>query len=239
MTAFVTPTEDQVFQAIVGFISSVMPAGVEVRRGQFSRVPQPAGLDFIVVTQMAKVRIETNVDQYVDCKFQASINGTVMTVSAVDIGEIGPSTQVFGTGVSPGTVITSLGTGSGGVGTYNVAPAQQAPSQVMSSGVNQALQPVNEEFQIDVYGPNSGDNSHVLTTLLRDEFAVDQFAGTFVTPLHADDPRQMPLLDAEQQYEARWTVEAHFQVNQTVTVPQQFADTVSVTLVEVDTTFPP
>jgi hypothetical protein len=47
-------------------------------------------------------------------------------------------------------------------------------------------------------------------------------------PLYADDPRYMPFVNENQQYEWRWVLEACFQVNQTVVVPKQYADAVDV-----------
>jgi hypothetical protein len=84
--------------------------------------------------------------------------------------------------------------------------------------------------QLDVYGPNSADNSHTITTLFRDSYAVDQFAtsGFDVTPLYADDARQAPFIDAESQWEDRWMISAVLQVNPIITVPQDFASELTV-----------
>jgi hypothetical protein len=77
--------------------------------------------------------------------------------------------------------------------------------------------------------------------MLRDDYAMAQFStsGFDVTPLYADDPKQVPFLNGEQQYETRWIVEAVLQVNPVVSVPQQFMDAASITLVEVDAAYPP
>ena len=62
----------------------------------------------------------------------ASISGTVMTVTAVSAGTIVVGQTVFGTGVTENTTITSFGTGSGGVGTYNVSASQTVASTSIS-----------------------------------------------------------------------------------------------------------
>jgi hypothetical protein len=62
----------------------------------------------------------------------ASISGTVMTVTAVSSGTIVVGQTVFGTGVTDNTTITSFGTGSGGVGTYNVSASQTVASTSIS-----------------------------------------------------------------------------------------------------------
>ncbi len=52
--------------------------------------------------------------------FTASITGTVMTITAVGTPNIGVGQFLFGTGIADGVRITSLGTGTGGLGTYNL-----------------------------------------------------------------------------------------------------------------------
>lgn len=63
--------------------------------------------------------------------FTASISGTVMTVTAVATGTLVVGQTVFGAAVDADTVITSFGTGSGGVGTYNINNSQTAASASM------------------------------------------------------------------------------------------------------------
>lgn len=50
----------------------------------------------------------------------ASITGTVMTVTAVTNGTLKVGFALAGTGITTGTYVTSLGTGTGGTGTYNI-----------------------------------------------------------------------------------------------------------------------
>jgi hypothetical protein len=67
-------------------------------------------------------------------QFTASISGTTMDVTAVSSGTLAVGDTVFGTGVSPITKITALGTGTGGTGTYTVSVSQTAASATMFSG---------------------------------------------------------------------------------------------------------
>jgi hypothetical protein len=99
-------------------------------------------------------------------------------------------------------------------------------------------QPTEVRVQLDFHGDASADVAQVIGTLFRSSAAVDAFREG-ISPLYADDAAQMPFLNGENQYENRWVVMAYLQVNPTVSTPQQFADTVRVDLVEVDTTFPP
>ena len=89
--------------------------------------------------------------------------------------------------------------------------------------------------QLDVHGPNSSDNAQIISTLLRSSLSPDVFkaSGFDVTPLYADDPKQTPFVNAEGQYEYRWTVDAVVQANQVVTtqIPAtapQFATQISI-----------
>jgi hypothetical protein len=65
--------------------------------------------------------------------FTGSISGTTLTVTAVTNGTIGIDQGLFGVGVSQATVITALGTGTGGVGTYTLNISQTILSEQMNS----------------------------------------------------------------------------------------------------------
>lgn len=104
-----------------------------------------------------------------------------------------------------------------------------------------AEQRMDAVYQIDVHGPNSTDNAQIITTLFRDPFATDYFDANYpaLSPLYADDAKQLPFINDSNQYEDRWVIEAHLQANIVVTVPQQTADTVTVEVISVDATYPP
>jgi hypothetical protein len=95
------------------------------------------------------------------------------------------------------------------------------------SGTNSATAPTELTVQVDFHGPSGGDNAQIVTTLFRDEFAAIFFkqAGIAAAPLYADEARQMPFLNGEQQIEDRWCVDVAIQINPTVTTPQAFAST--------------
>lgn len=61
-------------------------------------------------------------------QFTASIANTTMDVTAVASGTIAVGDIVYGTGVSPITRITALGTGTGNTGTYTVSVSQTVES---------------------------------------------------------------------------------------------------------------
>lgn len=64
----------------------------------------------------------------------ASIEGSILTVTAVGSGAVPPGSTLSGTGVTSGTRITSQLTGTtNGVGTYLVTPAQTTASTTVSA----------------------------------------------------------------------------------------------------------
>ncbi len=88
--------------------------------------------------------------------------------------------------------------------------------------------------QIDCYGPLGNDWSVILTTMFRDEYGVTAL-GPDVTPLYADDAKQLPIVDGEENFEQRWMITAHLQYNPVVAIPMEFFDGVDITLINVDT----
>lgn len=171
--------ESDVFNSLRALILTMVP-GIEVVRAQANRVPEPAGSDFIVMTQILRTRLATNIDVYTD----------------------------------------------------------HYPS---SPGVGAIRQATQFDVQLDVHGPASGDSVQIISTLWRDEYTTDFFdAGTIdVQALYASAPRQVPFINAEDQYENRWTIDLSMQINQVVTVPQDFADEVDVGIISVDAVYPP
>jgi len=73
-----------------------------------------------------------------DVNTQAVVTGSIaantLTVSAVTSGALAVGDTLAGTGVTPGTKITALGTGSGGTGTYTVSPSQTVASTAITAG---------------------------------------------------------------------------------------------------------
>ena len=65
--------------------------------------------------------------------FTGSISGTTLTVTAITNGTIAAGQSLFGVGVTNETVITALGSGSGGIGTYTINLSQTVTSRQMNS----------------------------------------------------------------------------------------------------------
>lgn len=248
-----SPTTSQVLASLRTFLLAVLPATgsdglpVEVILAQINRVPEPKASDFVIITPTRFERIETNVDTYQDCRFTGSIAATTMTVSAVQIGALQPGATLSSTLVTPGTTIVSQLTGAtGGAGTYRVSQSQTVISSTISSGGQTLQQALKCTFQLDFHSANdtdAGDMANTVSTTLRSGSGVQQFANQSpnygVVPLYADDARQTPFHNDQQQVEWRWVVEALLQANIVVSVPQQYADSATIGLVSVDAAYAP
>jgi hypothetical protein len=64
-----------------------------------------------------------------NAEFVGSISGTTLTVTLMKSGTIAANQQILCDGILPGTVITALGTGTGGVGTYTINRTQTLASR--------------------------------------------------------------------------------------------------------------
>jgi hypothetical protein len=244
----ISPTQSNLQQAVKSFLNAVLPSDVLVVTGVQNRVPEPQSKRFCVMVPIRFERLETNVDSTADCKFIGSITGTTMTVTDVEIGTLVDTAILYGTGVLiPNTTIIDQISGPvGGTGVYLVSNAQNLPSQVLSSGQITLQQNARAVVQLDFHTADTtaADLAQTVSTTLRDEFGVDFFSAlpmpqNSIAPLYADDPRYVPFVNDQGQYEWRVTLDAHFQVNQIVSVPIEYADAFKVIPVSVYAEFPP
>ncbi len=212
------PSQSNIQVALRAFLLNILPAGTQVIQGQDNRVPEPSVGDFVVITPIRRDRVETNTDTFNDCAFTGSIAAQTLTVTAVELGTITIGNTLFGAGVAAGTNITGFYSGLGGPGTYIVNISQTVSSTLMASGVENDMQPTRVTMQLDVHGPNSSDNAQTISTLFRDEYGTAFFSnsGYDVRPLYADDPKQVPFINSEQQYETRYVIDAVLQANQII-----------------------
>jgi len=84
-----------------------------------------AGNEYIITTNFISGQVNANnritytsSDNRV---FTGSIAGSLLTVTAVAYGTIAVGDEIFATGLTQGFTITSLGSGTGGLGTYNLS----------------------------------------------------------------------------------------------------------------------
>ena len=221
--------------------ATTMATGVAIVAGQANRVSAPNDPWYVVMTPMFSKRLGTNQDNSADVKFTGSIAANTLTVSAVQAGTVTPGPTIFAPNVAANTQIIQQLTGpQGGAGTYLVSAGQTISSQTMSAGAKQMFMSEEWTVQVDFFSPDylSGDFARTVSIGLRDELCSSFFSALApplynVSPLYADDPRQAPFIDAENQYEWRWMLEVKLQVDETISVPQTYADGITVTLEEV------
>lgn len=243
----ITPTQSNVLASLRAFLLAVLPDGMEVVTGGPNRVPEPKVGGFVVMSPVRINRLATNLDTASDVVFEGSIAGTVLSVTEMLHGTIRTGLNLFGLDVLEATKISSQLSGStGGSGTYQVSKTQTIGARKLAAGYWSMQQNAEHTVQLDFHGDTiaASDNAQIVATAFRDLYGCDffrQLASPLngVSPLHADDPRQMPFINDEQQYEWRWILEACLQANQVVITPQQFAEALEIGLIEVDSHYPP
>lgn len=250
----ISPTQSNVLTALRTFLAdpSVLGSIVDpdnIIMGQPNQVPEPQAEKFVVMTPGTMTRLSTNIDTPVDALFAGSIDNDQMTITSEAVGYTGQievGSFIFGVGVAPGTRVTDMGTGTGAAGVYTVVPAGQtvASGTVLAAGTLEIKQPTHVVVQVAFHdaSPEAGDLAAIVTTLFRDQFGVqlfrDQAPNYGVGPLYADEARQAPFLNGEQQIEFRWAVDVHLQANFVVTTPQQFFEVCGIEVLSVEALFP-
>lgn len=247
MTVSVSPTESNIQAALRTFCLSVLPAGVDVIEAQDNRVPEPQASSFVTMTPLRRVRLATNLHHKADCVFTASFAGNVMTVTSIALGNdvaILVGALVIGPGV-PAAIITAQTSGpTGRAGTYTVTPPFTHGSATYSAGQLTVEEMVEATYQLSFHAANNtaGNMAQAVHQMLRDPYATRLINGInpAITPLYGSDARQVPFIDAEDQYEWRWTVDAVLQANVTVAgLSVDFVTSTALELIEVNTRFPP
>ncbi|WP_447876935.1 phage neck terminator protein [Serratia fonticola] len=107
------------------------------------------------------------------------------------------------------------------------------------AGTQNFTRSVQWDVQVDCYGEKAKDITNTLAALMRSDYACTALAETPIQPLYAGEPHNTTMVNGEQLYESRWTVDVHFQFNPTVSTPMEFADQLNTELVSVDATYPP
>lgn len=77
-------------------------------------------------------------------------------------------------------------------------------------------------YQVDCYGPQAPDWANTIAAMWRTMWSTDALRGAALIPLYADQPQQLNIVNGEGQYEQRYMVKLHAQVNQVATAPQPF-----------------
>ncbi|NBW08597.1 MAG: hypothetical protein EBR82_11290 [Caulobacteraceae bacterium] len=59
-----TVTDVQIFTAVRALLLAIVPAGVDVLRGEVNRVPEPIGPNFVILSPRTRVRLSTPVESW-------------------------------------------------------------------------------------------------------------------------------------------------------------------------------
>lgn len=243
MSGSITLTQTAIFTALVAVLGTfgLTPASgsaVPIIRGQVNRVPEPAGKDFVILWPIARDRIAMNIDTTLDVECVGSITSNVLNVTSIITGPLAVGQIIYGIGVAVNCRIVAQLTGSpGGIGTYSTTTTANVVSKHLYCGTISNMQETEITIQADVHGPASADNAQRLSTLFRDQFAVDAFQtqGLPITPLYTSEPRQIPFENGEQQTEERWVVDLCMQADVAIVTTMQFADKLDITTTPVET----
>jgi hypothetical protein len=243
----ITPVQVDAQAAMQAFIQSLLPSA-DVIAAQANRAAEPQTGSFVVMTPVTLERLSTNFEQYGDVRAVGSISGQAFTVTAVTIGSIALGNPLDGTGVTPGTYIAAQTSGPpGGAGTYTLNNSMTIPGpEAFSVGTWIMHAAYRMRMQLDFHSDDYTAYAWAQTVgiVLRSDNGVRFFADlpspqNNVRPLYADEPAQRPFTNDQQQIEWRWVLDAHIQINQTVLVPQDYADKVHVGLIPVDIFYDP
>lgn len=233
------PNQTQIFTGLRTVLLGILPTGVEVVQGQANQVPEPKSPDFVVMTVIRRQRISTNLDLYQDCKFTGSVAGTVLSVQSVNFGKLVAGRTLFGTDAATNPQILTVSVDGSSA---TLSQSLTLTPRPLAAGAKILQQATDIVVQLDIHSATlstASDNAQTITTLFRDDSGVQLFKATNVpiSPLHADDPRQMPFINGAGQYESRYVVEAHLQVDQAITLPHEFMDRVDADRIPADIFF--
>lgn len=238
----ISPIQDDAQAALKAFLIDILAVpATSVVAANPNRVAEPAAGNFIVMSPIRFERQATNNDATADVKFVGSISQSVLTVNSITSGQIVNGLQILGPGVAPNTTIVRQTSGPpGGTGTYQVTGSQSVAQETLSAGSIQVTATYFMTIQVDFHSTDYTASAwaQTLVTLFRDNYATTFFGAlpapqNAISPLYADDAAMRPFYNAEQQFEWRWVVDVKLQIDQTVTVPQTFADSATVTVVEI------
>jgi len=91
-----------------------------------------------------------------------------------------------------------------------------------TTGVVNVTRGTTYSYQVDCYGQDGANNADIITIAWRSLWACDQLDGSIITPLYADEPDQLNLVNGENQYEQRFMCKLYLQTNTVVSLPQDF-----------------
>jgi hypothetical protein len=92
------------------------------------------------------------------------------------------------------------------------------------------------DIQVDIYGQGAGDRAIALETVFTSGHAYDKIKAIDLrlAPLNSTAAIQAPMIDAESQWQERYTLTLSLQAHITVSLPQDYFDDAEITTEQVD-----
>ncbi|HDR2874327.1 TPA: hypothetical protein QCK10_001447 [Enterobacter roggenkampii] len=92
------------------------------------------------------------------------------------------------------------------------------------------------DIQVDIYGQGAGDRAIALETTFASSYGYDTIKSidARLAPLYSSPAIQAPMIDAESQWQERYTLTLSLQAHITVSFPQDYFDKAEITTEQVD-----
>lgn len=166
----------------------------------------------------------------------AALRGFLLSILDTDTVELGQQNRTSMPDADNFVIMTPLG--QTGLSTNRV---QYEDSGIYGEGKQLNQRSTQWPCQIDCYGERASEFASIVGTLIRSDFSCDWFRenGPVLIPLYCSEPKQTAMINGEQQYEDRWTLDFIGQFNPSVTTRQDFMDSISVGVIPADLKYPP
>ncbi|EPE7077371.1 phage neck terminator protein [Cronobacter sakazakii] len=92
------------------------------------------------------------------------------------------------------------------------------------------------DIQVDIYGDNAGDRAVALETLFASSYGYEKIKviDDRLAPLYSTAAIQAPMINAESQWQERYTLTLSLQAHITVSLPQDYFEKIDFTNQQVD-----
>lgn len=127
------------------------------------------------------ITINNQSNQSVDAVFTASFAVNVMTVTAMTSGRIITGQTITGTGIPAGTIITSLGTGTGGTGTYFISTNLALAPMTVNASISKIVRKV-AQYSAEYENPLLDDPSDYYLSVVKFQIPLDELP-LFICPV--------------------------------------------------------
>ncbi|EMM2360053.1 hypothetical protein RVV32_002656 [Citrobacter freundii] len=92
------------------------------------------------------------------------------------------------------------------------------------------------DIQVDIYGEGAADRATALETVFSSDYTYQKIKSidSRLAPLYSSDAFNSAMINAESQYQERWTITLSLQAHITVSFPQDYFDKAEFTTEQVD-----